>query len=57
MLIIRKYILALGKGPTQELDDTWFKAERKISTAEKQYFKNLLGNKRNFVQVCIILGE
>ena len=49
MLIIRKYILALGKGPTQDLDDTWFKAERKISTAEKQYFKNLLGNKRKFV--------
>ena len=45
----KKYILILGKGPTQGLEHTL--------TAEKMYSINLTSGTQNFVWSCIIMGQ
>ena len=48
MLLIKKDILVLGKGSTQELNDTTIKVESKYSI-------NLQDRKENFVEAWIIM--
>ena len=45
----KKDILVLGKGPAQVLENTL--------TAEKMYSINFTLKKRNFVKVCITMGQ